>query len=401
MMSSKLVKVRGEGALARKTEPTVISTVDPPSDWLLQARADINREEKLRDIIIEGKKAGKNNEELADTLGSRLALSWGDHAEEAYNAALYLLDEYEQLGEGIHLVSTETGKVLLTLTEKDVWDPGMVPREGGGMAQSLPRIRPDLEAALTTWTFDRAREQKIVDALAAKGQQTALLREEGDPRLLVATRQGRTKIVQDLVTFTPLELLHKCGGTSGAFLSHFDIQSEEPADFTEVLSGVLTASSAMKVSDQSTLNLNYNRAASLRGVLAQGWVREIARELSNKVYKRFGEAEGLLPEYIESMTPEYAKRVRAKFWIIPPEAASHMNRVRKDWVLMPVDHAYATGFLQPKVGVLVIPKDFSAETSEMFEKWVTSAYLEYKLYVNWDAICYMALEGLAYQGYVV
>lgn len=101
------------------------------------------------------------------------------------------------------------------------------------------------------------------------------------------------------------------------------------------------------------------------------------------------------------MTPEAAKGVRAKFWIVPPEAASHMSRVRKDWTIMPVDHAYATGFLQPKVGVLVIPKDFSAETSEMFEKWVTSAYLEYKLCVNWNALCYMALEGLAYQGYVV
>lgn len=400
-MSDKLVKDQG-GILAQRIEPTVISTVDPPSDWLLQARADINREEKLRDIIIEGKKAGKNNEELADTLGSRLALSWGDHAEEAYNAALYLLDEYEQLGEGIHLVSTETGKVLLTLTEKDVWDPGMVPREGGGMAQALPRIRPDLEAALTTWTFDRAREQKIVEALAAKGHQTALLRDEGDPRLLVATRKGRTKIVQNMVTFTPLELLQKCGGTSGAFLSYFDIQTEEPNDYTEMtLSGVLRSSSVMKVSDPTTINIQYNREAALRGVLAQGWVREIARELSYKVSKHFAGAEGLVPKPIESLTPEEAKSLKAKFWIVPPEAAPHMLRVRKDWTIMPVDQAQGMGFLGSRVGVLVVPKEFSAETNEMFEKWMVSAHLEYKLYVSWDTLCCMALEGLAYQGYVV
>jgi hypothetical protein len=277
----------------------------------------------------------------------------------------------------------------------------MVPREGGGMAKALPRIRPDLEAAVTTWTFDRAREQRIVEALAAKGHQTALLREEGDPRLLVATRKGRTKIVQDLATLTPQELLRVCGGTSGAFLSHFDIVSEEPSDYEEVLSGILTASSAMKVSDQTTINLHYNKAASLRGVLAQGWVREIAKELSQKAHVRFGDAEGLEPEPIELMTPEAAKRIRAKFWIVPPEAVAHMSKVRKDWTLMPVDHAYAIGFLKPKVGVLVIPKEFSAETNEMFEKWTTSAYLEYKLYIDWNAICYMALADLTYQGYVV
>lgn len=394
MADDKLARVRigDETALTRRLEPTVISKADPPPDWLFQARADLNRDAGLRQTFLQGKRDKIPNEELADQLGVQLNQMWeGNCAQEAYEAALYLLDEYDQLGEGVHLVSTETGKVILTLTEKDIWDPGMVPREGGGMAKALPRIRPDLEAAVTTWTFDRSREQRIVEALAKKGRQTALLKEEGDPRLLVATRRGRTQIVQGLVSHTPMELLRACGGTSGMFLQHFDLVTEEPEDFYLHMEGTLVASSAMNVSDQSTVNLHHNRAGTLRGALAQGWVRDLARQIADMAFQCT--AERLLPTDIEDV------KLRKGFWIVPPEAISALKG--RGSTLMPVDRVKPTGFFAPKVGTLVLPEEFGAETNEMFERWTTSVHLNFRLQMDWSVVGCMDITGLAYQGIVV
>lgn len=404
MADDKLAKVKVGGdhaPLARRIEPTVISKADPPSEWLLQARADLNRKTSLQGTLLQGKKDGVPNEVLADHLGSQINEGWqGGFAQEAYDAALYLLDEYDQLGQGMHLVSTETGRVLITLTDEDIWEPGMVPREGGGMAKALPRIRPDLEAAITTWTFDRSREQKIVEALASKGHQTALLKEEGDPRLLVATRQGRTQIVQGLVNHTPKKLLVACGGTSGAFLRYFYVQTREPEvehrpdksiRFELALEGTLEAFSAMKISDQSTVNLHHNRAGTLRGVIAQGWVRELARRLSRLAFE--ATEDRLEPVSIEAV------KLRKGFWVVPPEAIAPLRGQGSEF--LPVDRAHFMGMFAPKVGILVVPEVFGAETNEMFEKWTTSASLDFKLWVDWSVIGCMNVTGLAYQGHVV
>jgi hypothetical protein len=396
------VKVGGDSPLARRLDPTVISKADPPADWLMQARADLNREAGLQAIVTQGKRDQIPNDDLADYLGSKLNEGWGGScAQEAYDAALYLLDEYDQLGEGVHLVSTDTGRVVITLTDEDVWDPGMVPREGGGMAQALKRIRPDIEASLTTWTFNQSHEQRVIETLAAKGHQTALLREEGDPRLLVATRKGRTQIVQGLIDHTPIDLLKMCGGTSGMFLQHFEIRTDDYEKTYEAaaLEGTLVSSSAMKVSDQTTVNLHHNRAGVLRGVLAQGWVRELARRLSGIMHERSKDL--LKPQDLGSIDPESTRCWRARFWVAPPEAVAPLGRLRPDWTVMPVDQAYVIGLNKPKVGVLIVPETFGAETNEMFEKWTTSAHLEFKLYVDWDALVYMAVTGLEYQGQVV
>lgn len=391
---AKLVKVRvtDETALTRRLDPPVISKADPPADWLLQARADLRREAALRDILLRGKREGVPNADLADHLGSKLNEGWhGGFAAEAYEAALYLLDEYDQLGEGIHIVSTVTGRVIITLTDEDLWDPGMVPREGGGMAQALRRIRPDLEAAITVFVFDQDREQRVFETLAAKGYQTALQKEMGDPRLLVATRRGRTQIVRDLAALSPATLLRGCGGTAGAFLRHFDLVTEPPKDFDLHMEGTLTASSAMNVQDQTTVNLHHNRAGVLRGALAQGWVRDLARQIAEMAF--LCTAERLLPTNIKDL------KLKNGFWIVPPEAVPVLRG--RGSLLMPVDRAPFTGFFGPKVGVLVLPEQFGAETNEMFERWTTSAHLDFRLQMDWSVVGCMNVTGLEYQAHVV
>jgi hypothetical protein len=398
-MPGKLVKPKGdEHPIAQRLDPEVLSKAEPEVDFLLQARADLSRDSTLQRIFLDARKEGRNPESVADAAGSYLAGQWGGHADEAYEAALYLADEYDQLGEGVHLVSTETGKVIITLTEADIWQPADVPREGGGMATPLKRIRPDLEAAIVTWTFEKSREERIVAELAKRGHQTALLREDGDPRLLVATRGGRRRIVQGLVEFTPEQLLQAAGGTSGTFLRHWDLRTTEPPlGRLKALQGSATASSQMGVQDQLTVNLHHNRAGTLKGALTQGWLRQIALHLAQERKRR---AEELGTIQLGELRAEHLGDM-AGFWVGPPELVATIRRLKPTCTVMPVDQAPLIGFLRPKVGALVVPEDFLAENSERFDRWAVSTYLDYTLWVDWDAIKYLPVEGVEYQAHVV
>lgn len=412
-MPGKLVTTGPESQHLQRLEPAVNTEANPETSWLLQARADLSRDEGLQIILQEGCRGKQPAADIADLLAVRLSEMWEEHASEglavtdalsheAYEAALYLVDEYRQLGQGIHLVSRETGRVTITLTDEDVYQPADVPRADGSMATPLPQIRPDLAAFITTWTFERGREQRIVEILAKRGHQTALLREDGDPRLLPSTRAGRRQIVQQYAEFSPDALLRACGGTSAAFLRHFDLVGADPAHTAlEPLEGCVRASSAMGIQDQTTINLHHDRAGVMRGALTQGWVRAIAGLLADAAHNRFGPTcreEGLYRP-IDQLTREETLKWKATFWVAPPEAVGPLRRIRPDWIILPAG-SYTIGFIAPKVGKLVLPEEFGAETLEMFDKWTASSHLDFKLWIDWKTICYCALTDLAYQGVV-
>lgn len=394
----KLLKTDPECPLAKRLDPQVLTKAEPQRDWLLQARVDINSDPTLQQIFREARAEGRSPESVADAVSSYLTAKWGGHGEDAYEAALYLANEHDQLGQGIHLVSTETGRVTVTLAEDDIWQPPDVPREGGGLVKPLPRIRPDIESTVMTWTFDRSREQRIVQALAARGHQTDLLREEGDPRLLVATRAGRRQIVQGLVEFTPKALLEALGGTAAAFLRHLDLRTTEPVGMALcTLGGVAAARSKMGIQDQTTVNLHHNRARTLQGALTQGWVREIARRLSLSVQAR---SSAVGEVHVRELRAEHLGDL-AWFWIAPPELVSTIQELRPNCTILPADGAALIGFLRPKVGALVVPEEFAAEHQERFDQWEVATYLQYQLWVDWDAFKYLPVGGLEYQGYIV
>lgn len=397
MPDDKLVRVTGAaGALEQRIDPKVLSKADPSAEWLLDARSCVS---KAGGLFKQAMEEDKGDEWLVAQLAIRLVGWWKDTQEDqARECAQYLVDEYNQLGEGVHLISKETGKVIITLTDDDIYQPAMVPRHGGGMTTPLKRLRPDLEAALTTWTFERGREAKIVATLAARGHQTTLLREEGDPRLLVATRKGRSEIVRSLTDFTPKALLKRCGGTAGAFLRHFDLVTElenaNEATITWSLEGHVSARSIMGVQDQTTVNLHHSRQQTLRGVLPQGWIREIARHIATFVHQKRKVAQGKpagkwLKPYLDE----------APFWVAPPELVTPFRRLDPKLTVLPVDRALPIGFTKPKVGIIVVPESFSAESHEMFERWEAVANLDYKVWVDWGKVTCLAVQ-VEYQGVV-
>ena len=414
MADDALAEVAKQHAtLANRLDPKVTSDAKPATDWLVQARADINSSPQLKELFQRALGEKQPKQWLIDNLAARLNAAWGaTEFDNAMEVARYLADEHEQLGEGIRLVSTETGKVTALVTADDIYQPAPVPRESGGMAIPLPRINPALEKTLVTWVFEQAREESIVATLTKRAHQTALVRDEGDPRLLPATRSGRSEIVRSLTDFTPSALLGRLGGTSGAFLQRFDIRTEQPGpDDVEgllgPLKGYVSARSTMNIVDQTTINLSHSRQQTLRGALPQAWVRDIARTLSHRAHQ-----DKRISEVGADLTPElFLLTKQVGFWVTPPELMAKLHRINAKlagldkFSLMPCEGAkllgFRSGIMPTKAGILVVPESFGAESHELFDRWEAVANLDYEVWYDPEAVTCLAMPPLEYQGSVV
>jgi hypothetical protein len=395
-MSKSLAKFDDESPLVPRLNPTVLSSVAPDSKWLLRVRAELSQDRELQQIYQGGQ--GKSPVAVADSVSSYLTAKWGSNGEEAYDAALYLAEEHAQLGQGIYLVDPATGKVVISLSEEDMWQPPDMAREDGSLVPQKRDVKPEIKAFLVTWTFEAKREKNLVASLIAKGEKVGLILDSQSSGLLVATRSGRKQITRGLVEHSPLSLLQEAGGTTGAFLRHFDISTpEEDKTPPEAFCGVVVAQTKMGIQDQSTINLHYNRSHALKGVVTQGWVREIARQLTLKAKDRFGGVEDILASKL------CAAHLgdRAWFWIAPPELVGLLHKIKPELMVLPAVGAELVGFLKPKVGQLFLPKDFGAEHHEANDSWEVKGELHYRLLVDWEAVKYLSVDGIEYQGQVV
>lgn len=376
--------VADSSALAQRMDPRVRTAAAPTVEDLLQARARISSDAgSVQALFARALMEDLDDEwlvtELAQVLGQR-------------ESAQYLVDEYRQLGEGVHLVSPETGRVVITLSEEDLWQPSPVPRESGQLATPLTQIRPDLGAFITTWTFDRAFEKKVVVELAKRGHQTELLAWEGDPRLLVATRAGRQRIVRALGQLQPEALLRACGGTSAALLKCFELVADQP-DQTAFVQASISSQSALNTHDQTTVNLQHNESARLQGVLTQGWVREVARHLVDLTSQ--GASELALRDITQAILRQ------AEVWVAPPEAMVWLRRADSRAAIVPVQGIQHLLGVRSGAGVLVVPETFAIRGRELSDRWETATKLDYAIRVNTTAVTSYKLSGMEFQGHVV
>ncbi len=358
-MSDKLSKVE------QQIEPVVISRANPDRLDLLQARANVQSNEQLRALFKEGLPAP----ELASRLAEELAKIWpdGDPAE----AARFLADEYEQIGaQGIQLINTETGRIAAIIREEDLYQPAMLPREGGREAQPLMRIRPDLESAIVTWFHDKGREERVLQALAERGHQTELLKEMGDPRLLVATRRGRKHIVEAISKVELKVLLEAAGGTSGEFLRFFQYGDPPEGHQLTHLSGTVTSKSSMGIVDATTTNLHHNRPATLQGALVQGWVREIAKVLALEAREIHG---------VIDVTKD--RSLPGRFWVASPDMVRPFRTMDGKVSILPVELETAVTVEAP-LGYLKVPKAFEMFSRELFDRWETGTVLDFEAWVD-------------------
>ncbi len=358
--------------------PEVKTLARPTKGPLLAARHEIKRSPKLQALFSKARKehwpATQLAEEAAPVLG---ALLEGSEAE-MREVALYLADEYEQVGDAVLIVSTVTGKAIAKITDADIWQPAKVPRHSGNLAKPLPRLRPDLEGFLVQWVFDQDREQRLLATIAEKVPQTALVREEGDRRLQPLTRAGRASLVQELGDALPT-ILEAVQGASRAFLDRFELRSEPPtsAKLNPLLKCTAFGRVVTPIADPKTFNLRYDRLGAMAAQMGTSWVREMARTLA------LGSSEN--------------ERVRVTWpfdtpglWVGGPDLAQAFGLHRA----LVVDGAPAT-VVRPEAGVIVIDSaSYACRDRELFDRWEVAAAVEYTLYVNWQNVVTFDIEGL-------
>jgi len=387
--------VRGSSSdLLSKLEPQVTSLARPDASSLLQARADIQRDPELQALFREAKEKGHPSEWLADGLAARLAGAW-NNLPDALEASRYLADEFSQLGEGILIVSSDTGKAIAKLDEQDLYTPAPVPRESGHLAQPLTRIEPGLEGQIISWIFEKGREQQIEALLQRRAHQTDLLKEDGDRRLWIATRNGRARMARAISEDNPKVLLGQTGGTAGAFLSHFVVAHEAPGT-GEFFGYQGETKTTLRIHDPTTSNLHYDRMNSMRGVLAQGWVRGIAGRLSEEAHRRLPPTSVAVSELTKKDLPD------AYFWVTDPDAMLAMLLVERSVrpITLPVPGAKTTGF-RGKVGTIVVPEAFGLRSREIFGRWEVTGVVDCKVYIHdWSLFRTLEITGLAHQAQV-
>lgn len=356
-------------------EPQVISKANPEPPDLLEGRRRVQSDPTLKGIFLKAQESGSTADDLAKELAGYLEP----------DVAQFLADEYAQLGAtGIHLVSTETGRVVLTLTEKDIYQPAPVPRENSTtLATPLPRIRPELESAIVSWVHDKDREQDMLRKLSEKGYQTELLQTLGDPRLLIATTRGRKHITASLARQDPKALLGSVGGTAGAFLNLFEVVEEAPAgDFTH-LGATVASSSVMGVQDPLTTNLQHNRPSVMRGAMVQNWLRLIAAHIAVLRHKQGS---------ITTLTIAEALRLKGALWAAPADAVLPLQPAKIP--VLPIDGPAV--LFQGPLGYLKVPPEFRLGSREIVDRWETRSELDFEVWLNLDNVAPYRISDLAY-----
>ena len=365
-----------DSALTR-LEPTVRTLARPDATPLLAARALVQRDADLQVAFVKAKAEGWDAQRLADEMQPTLEATLEGTPEALREAGLYLADEYLQGGDGIMLVSRDTGKVLARLSEEDIWQPEPIRREDGSLVKPLPRIRPDLEGFLVQWAFDRGREQKAVQALAPWAAGTVAAKQ--------VTREGRKSLTQHIEADAPMLLAQARGGARG-FLEGFELVEADVVAGTGLMAlprATAYARTRTPLADLGAFNHRFDVLASQKGVIANAWVGEMARMLAESC-----------PEArrIDMAAFWDGEVAWPPFWVAPANAVDVFRRAGVQALF--IESTRALGMTK-RVGVLQIhPGSYRVGSREVFDRWEVGASVDYTLWVDWSAVRGATIEGL-------
>ncbi len=350
--------------------PEVRTLARPGSGPLLAARGVSQRLDAARAAYLRAREEGWTGTQLGEALFPIFREQIEGSEDEVRAAALYLADEYLQIGDAMLLVDHVTGRAVARITEADIWQPPDVPREHGGMATPLPRIRPDLEAFLYQHVHKRAHEVEIQAQLAARGKQTAFLATEGDRRFQISSRAGRNQITESLQALDN-SILESAIGTTRQFFQFFESRAQTWLEAT--LSGTLMARTRMSLTDFLAINYRYNHAGSRHLSLVQDWARELARTVGRLSHQE------IRPRSVafEDLTAEHLQG--ACFWIVAPEMAAAFYRFPGVSVFT-IEGVSPVGFLAETVGAFEIrPGSLEVQDREMIDWWEILGQFDYTL----------------------
>jgi hypothetical protein len=383
-----------------KVAPTVTSLARPETKYLLAARTVIQRTPAIQEIFQKARDEHWDIDQLALQLEEPLQQQLECSGAEVVEVSRYLADEYAQMGDTILVISRETGKAIGKIDDDDVWLPEPVPREGGGLAQPLARLNPQLEAFLVSWHFERGREQKVTTELAERVVQTELQKAEGDQRFLPVSKKGRSFIVAQVRERLPQLLSETKSGTVGEFLRYFDILEEDPPTgtlFEPLLRCVAISHSRTGIQDLKAMNLRYNRVGALCGRISGEWGRHIAQTLSLAAQDHFKPA----PQPYHTLEGSAFEGIN--LWVMDPDTAEAMGRdvLPPGSRVLPVAGAPTLG-IKGKIGAIVIkPNSYQCQGRELFDRWEVAALFEYTLWVDWASVVSYDLTEVPISGFSI
>jgi hypothetical protein len=386
--------------VAGRGEPTALvrSAANPEPAVLLVFRAMLQRRSDLRDLFTQFRAESRPVEWLRDMLTPRAAVALEECSfEEVREVCQYLADEYQQLAcvpgcqldDGWFVVDETTGRVLTVASPEDVYDPGLLARESGGLAPALQRLNPAVEARLITGRHEEAREQGNLAWLAERLPQTDLVRDLGDRRLRMASRAGRTDIARQLSETDPATLLWRAGGRAALFLRHLARTNEGGATGMTQVEGVASARLVIGLQDQRAVNLlTYDPLSALRGVAGLNWARAVARQLS---YVAKETSKAALPISAEDVTDDLF--ASAETWVIEPDVYVLLGSQAQAKTFI-VEGAETIG-MTGNVGWLAVGSDLGVQTRELSDRWEVTATISYTVHVDLKKIQVLPLVGIA------
>lgn len=363
--------------------PKVTSLARPTPHTLISARFAMQRNADLRAAMLKykGDTDPDAPSKLAGELQPLLAEALGETSEAVSETARYLADEYMQIGDAVLIVSRDTGLPLARITDEDVWQPGLVPRDSGNMATPMARLNPELSGFLIRWTFERAREEKLVEELATRVATTPFLAQHGDPRLYATTREGRSVIVEDLRGALPDLLPSGVRGNLGQLLHLFQFGEPAAPKPSKVYPGFKAyARVSVPLMDHKSRNLLFDILGSHRSVIAAQWGREIARTISRLAHTELKVKEESYPSFTSV----------SGLWIAPPEVAAAVRSKFAEYFVIPIEGALTTciaglyAAFEP-LGNIVLGKTDIVQR-EVHDRWEIAATLDYDLHIGWGGI---------------
>jgi hypothetical protein len=351
-----------------KLVPEVQTLACPTSGPLLAARHRVQKNPEIRQLFIQSKEEGWSNEVFADRLMQYLTKEVKGSPDEVYQVALYLADEYRQLGDAILVIAKDTGKAIGRITEKDLWKPNPVQRENGSIVERPVELHPEVASFFVSWYFEKGYDEANLAHAISKLNQTAIQKEEGDRRVRVVTKQGRSEIIEEVRAELPV-LLECARGTAKAFLDHFN---SDPPELFPTLRVTARALFKMKIPDTHAMNLKFDIAKTYTASIGTSWVRDIAKAVAEEVNRQ---KEPILFSDLVG-APE-----KPDLWV------GQVFQDNSDIVELTIQDSPTIGLLPGRVGLLeVVPDSYRVESREVFDRWEVGATCEVRVWLDMSRI---------------
>lgn len=366
----------------------VVSSANPDPSLLRAIRYLLQQNEELRQVFVdaqtEGEAGGPRQVDRQRLVG---LLSEAYPHEGLDQVAEYLSDEFEQIGEGVLLISPETGKAVARVSTESLYKAAPVPRESGNMIERGLMIRPDVEAYLAYWSFEKSRETGLRREVIARLNQTELQREEGDPRTLVLSKAGRRTISQQ-VHDSVASAFRDSSGPAKTLLEFFPLGKEAfPLSDSCVPLKILPWSRVRRrVQDHLSVNPKYDALTATLASVTSSWARSILGSFLEAAATQPIQRE---PEDLDSLLQGRSDGV----WICEPNLARAIldRGVRVFPVNGPPNMAV---HLVREVGYLEFDESkIGTNHRELHDRWTVESVAEVVLNIYWDFVDIFPVKG--------